>query len=78
MTDAERDEWLRQLRQAAKLRDRAAEKYALRLARVRALVRDANEDGVMMTEIAKAAGIHRVRAYRLLDKAVRRDEHVAH
>lgn len=70
MTDqTAREEWLAEIRKAAAARDRAEETYGRKLARVRALIRGANDSGVPMTEIARAAGIGRERAHRIYAKA---------
>lgn len=71
MTDTtettERD-LLAEIADAAAKRDRAGEHYAKKAAAVRALIRESQEAGFQMTEIARAANISRVRAYRLLAK----------
>lgn len=70
--DAEqREEWLQELRAAGAVRDEAAKNYARATATVRGLIHDANNAGVPMTEIAKAAGIGRERAHRLYAKTKR-------
>lgn len=71
MPKAERDEWLAALKKAAAARDRAGETYARKLAAMRTLIKEANDAGVPMTDVAVAANVARSRAHRLYKKAGR-------
>lgn len=64
-------DYLPRIRKAAGERDRAGEAYARKLAVVRTLIREANDAGVPMTEVAVAANVARSRAHGLYRKAGR-------